>query len=145
MFMSNKISIVISEVFSRFPGPRYPELGKGSGEEFRVRFIEPLFREVNNKKIIIDFTGTKGQPVSFIEEAFGGMCRILCLPRQEWKDIKGKSSWDRLSELAKNINLNHKERSVSEFIDNLEIICQDPSVKEDVFDYMKKCVTFGEF
>ncbi len=64
--------------FSRTPGARYTDDGPFSGEEFRKGKLEPLFEdESDNSKIIVNLDGTKGYPSSFLEEAFGGLARIL--------------------------------------------------------------------
>lgn len=59
--------------FSRFPGPRYENLGENSGEKFRDSFLIPAITE--NDEIIVDLDGVFGYGSSFLEEAFGGLVR----------------------------------------------------------------------
>lgn len=65
--------ISIADDFTRFPGGRYRKNGKGSGEEFRDRFLVPLLS--HGESAVIDLEGTSGYPPSFLEEAFGGLVR----------------------------------------------------------------------
>ncbi len=69
-----KAKIKIASEFTDTPGPRFIGDGPFSGEEFRKRFLEPLF-ENNNDLIEIDFDDAWGYPSSFLEEAFGGLAR----------------------------------------------------------------------
>lgn len=59
--------------YTRFPGPRYKKLGKGSGEEFRDEFLWPSLEK--DKQLIVDLDGAVGYGSSFLEEAFGGLIR----------------------------------------------------------------------
>jgi hypothetical protein len=65
--------IRIADNFSRFPGGRYREFGKFSGEEFRENFLIEALNGQDTVKVIID--GTAGYGSSFLEEAFGGLVR----------------------------------------------------------------------
>jgi hypothetical protein len=69
--------IKVSTEFSRFPGPRYKEEGKHSGEEFRTSILFPRVQEAIRlkKPVLIDLDGTFGYGTSFLEEAFGGLIR----------------------------------------------------------------------
>jgi len=74
--MKNKIKI--SESFSETLGGRYRTDGPFSGEEFREGILYPAFQSLKEgKKLLIDFDGTYGYPTSFLEEAFGGLVRII--------------------------------------------------------------------
>jgi len=74
--MRNKIKI--SEVFSETLGGRYVSDGANSGEEFRKTHLMPTIKSLKEgKTVLIDFDGTYGYPTSFLEEAFGGLARIL--------------------------------------------------------------------
>lgn len=74
--MKNKIKI--SKIFSETLGGRYIADGPASGEEFRDKHLRPKFESLKKKeKLLIDFDGTYGYPTSFLEEAFGGLARIL--------------------------------------------------------------------
>lgn len=65
--------IDIAADFSRFPGGRYREYGKHSGEEFRNDMLIPALRQHDLVQVKID--GTVGYGSSFLEEAFGGLVR----------------------------------------------------------------------
>lgn len=70
-----KINIALD--FTRTPGARHRSDGPNSGEEFREKLLEPLFKEGEPKeKIQIFLDGTEGYGTSFLEEAFGGLARI---------------------------------------------------------------------
>lgn len=73
--MNNRINI--AEEFSETPGGRYEKYGKYSGEEFRNKLLIPRFEDALKKKVKleINFDGGYGYPVSFLEEAFGGLAR----------------------------------------------------------------------
>ena len=60
--------------FAKFPGPRYKDLGKYSGEEFRDDLLIPAISE-KNSNLIVDLDGVFGYGSSFLEEAFGGLVR----------------------------------------------------------------------
>lgn len=81
--------INILKDFTATPGSRYMSDGDYSGEEFRKTFIEPLFKDPEDKsKISIILDGTEGYATSFLEEAFGGLARQFgkqrCLDRLEF-------------------------------------------------------------
>lgn len=68
--------INIANDFSDTPGGRYRSDGPFSGEEFREKFLEPLFKDSSNaEEIRIVFDGALGYAISFLEEAFGGIAR----------------------------------------------------------------------
>ena len=59
-------------------GPRYRDQGQGSGEEFREVHLTPAFDKALEKgeKLFVDIDGAEyGYPISFLEEAFGGLAR----------------------------------------------------------------------
>lgn len=69
-----RISIALQ--FSPTVGFRFKDEGPDSGEEFRVKILEPLFVDpLNNELIEVNFDGGAGYPTSFLEEAFGGLAR----------------------------------------------------------------------
>lgn len=70
-------TIVISQEYSEILGARHIEEGDYSGEDFRENFLLPKFLEAleNGEQITINLDGGYGNPVSFIEEAFGGLAR----------------------------------------------------------------------
>ena len=72
----NKIRI--SDDYSETLGARHICDGDFSGEDFREKFLKPRFLKAKEKgeKLIIDLDGGYGNPVSFVEEAFGGLARI---------------------------------------------------------------------
>lgn len=69
--------ICISKDYSETLGARYIREGEHSGEDFRENFLIPRFEEAlrNNDTIQINLDGGYGNPVSFVEEAFGGLAR----------------------------------------------------------------------
>ena len=69
--------ICISKDYSETLGARYISEGEYSGEDFRENFLIPRFEEAlrSNDTIQIDLDGGYGNPVSFVEEAFGGLAR----------------------------------------------------------------------
>ena len=72
------IKIAIATDFSDTPGARFCSDGSFSGEEFREKILMPLFEnDSDNRKILIDLDGAEGYPSSFLEEAFGGLARIV--------------------------------------------------------------------
>lgn len=66
--------INVARDFTKFPAGRYKSVGKGSGEEFRERFLVPALHD--NTPTVIELDGTTGYPPSFLEEAFGGLVRL---------------------------------------------------------------------
>lgn len=58
--------------FTKYPGPRYEDLGDFSGEEFRNKKLIPALEAGN---IEVNFDGVYGYGSSFLEEAFGGLVR----------------------------------------------------------------------
>ncbi len=87
-----QIDVVIAKVFSDAPGGRFKKDGPKSGEEFRESILEPNFRKLSNADILlIDFDGAFGYPISFLEEAFGGLARIHG-PDEVLRKLRFKSS-----------------------------------------------------
>ena len=71
------IKICISKDYSETLGARYRSEGEYSGEDFRDGFLENMFLSAleNRQQIEINLDGGYGNPVSFLEEAFGGLAR----------------------------------------------------------------------
>lgn len=71
------IEIKISVDFSNTPGGRYIEECPNSGQQFRNDILEPKYIEAKekNEKILVDLDDCYGFPISFLEEAFGGLAR----------------------------------------------------------------------
>ena len=69
--------IRISRDYSDTLGARNISDGDFSGEDFRENYLLPLYLKAKDsgEKITIDFDGGCGNPVSFVEEAFGGLAR----------------------------------------------------------------------
>ncbi len=65
--------IYIAQDYTKFPGSRLKSTGKGSGEEFRERFLLPAMEAGAPVTIVLD--GAAGYPPSFLDEAFGGLVR----------------------------------------------------------------------
>ncbi len=58
--------------FSKFPGPRFSELGDFSGEDFRDNHLIPALEKDD---VEVNLDGVFGYGSSFLEEAFGGLVR----------------------------------------------------------------------
>jgi len=89
------VQINIAKDFSTIPSSRYEKDGPFSGEEFRIKYLEPHFKDPKANyfiKIILD--GVEGYATSFLEEAFGGLARIYgkqrCLERLEFISIEDR-------------------------------------------------------
>ncbi|MEM9763572.1 MAG: STAS-like domain-containing protein, partial [Pseudomonadota bacterium] len=59
--------------FTRYPGGRYSSEGPGSGEEFCKTYLVPALGRW--KRVHVVLAGAYGYPISFLEEAFGGLVR----------------------------------------------------------------------
>ena len=87
-----QIEIVISKAFSDAPGGRFKKDGPKSGEEFRESILEPSFKGLSDTDVLlIDMDGAFGYPISFLEEAFGGLARIYG-PEEVLRKLRFKSS-----------------------------------------------------
>ena len=75
--------------FTTAPGGRYRKDGEKSGEEFRDELLLPavLAALEEGKTVTIDLDGVIGYGSSFLEEAFGGLERILAKEGKSAKDI----------------------------------------------------------
>lgn len=73
----DKISIKISEDYTKIPGVREEIEGDFPGEEFLSKILLPRFKQAiaERKMLFIDFDDTAGYPTSFLEAAFGGLTR----------------------------------------------------------------------
>lgn len=70
------MEINIVRDFTDTPGGRYKSDGKYSGEEFFNSILLPKYEKLGeNEKLLINFDGSYGYPVSFLEEVFGGLSR----------------------------------------------------------------------
>ena len=67
-------TINVARDFSRFPGGRYRTDGPFSGQEFRDDILVPAL--ATNEHVAVEIDGVAGLPVSFLEEAFGGLVRL---------------------------------------------------------------------
>ena len=69
--------VIAVRTFTLDPGPRLRSEGKHSGQEYREDHLSPTFERAQkeNKRLIVDLDGTWGYPISFLEEAFGGLVR----------------------------------------------------------------------
>lgn len=71
-------NVSIAEDFSKHLKDRSGEFG---GAQFRMKFLEgPISKGI---PVLVDFTGVRGYSSSFLEEAFGGLARYLCMPYDE--------------------------------------------------------------
>jgi len=80
--------------FTNYPGPRYEELGDGSGEEFREKYLWPAFQQ--DKDLVVDLDDVAGYGSSFLEEAFGGLIREHELKKSDVQFLMShiKSTYD---------------------------------------------------
>lgn len=71
------LTVNVAQEFTAFPGARYSKDGPYSGEEFRLKLLEPRFKEAlaQNRKLLVNLDGADGYAASFLEEAFGGLAR----------------------------------------------------------------------
>lgn len=75
--------INVAKNFTRFPSGRFKRNGETSGEAFRGQFLENPLKE--GKEITVELDGTIGYGSSFLEEAFGGLVRVLEISPQNLK------------------------------------------------------------
>ena len=70
--------IKIATDFSPTPGGRLIKTGPDSGEDFRQRILAPALRHAIElgQRVIVLLDDAITYPVSFLEEAFGGLVRI---------------------------------------------------------------------
>lgn len=61
--------------FTEYPGPRYNEQGKNSGEDFYHLMLNESFANSlrDNKSLTVDLDRTAGYASSFLDEAFGNL------------------------------------------------------------------------
>ena len=71
------VTLTVSSEFSKLPGPRFKRDGEHSGEEFRIKLLEPRFKEAARSEttLLVDLDGGYGYSTAFLEEAFGGLAR----------------------------------------------------------------------
>jgi len=69
--------IKVNDQFSHCPGGRFASAGEHSAEEFRENILLPAFRDDKYERIIVNLDGTAGFAASFLEEAFGGLARVV--------------------------------------------------------------------
>lgn len=76
------IKINIAQDYSKVPGGRFIKDGLYSGEDFREKILCPKFYEAEKEHttLQIDLDGGYGYGSSFLDEAFGGLARILKNP-----------------------------------------------------------------
>ena len=71
--------INIAMDYTKTPGGRLTKEGAWSGEDFRIKKLEPAYKKAKelgeNLTIVLD--GGYGYATSFLEEAFGGLAREL--------------------------------------------------------------------
>lgn len=73
------IELRVADDFSPFLGGRYRDDGPWSGEAFRDDFLKPKVLDAirGSSTVHVVFDGVAGMPSSFLEEAFGGLLRVL--------------------------------------------------------------------
>lgn len=95
-------TINISTDFSPYPGLRYRDSSKNSGEAFRDDILIPALKE--NSCVVVDLDGTMGYGSSFLEEAFGGTVRkghtltLECLDLRSTDNSLIKEIWEYINE-----------------------------------------------
>ncbi|HWB16883.1 MAG TPA: hypothetical protein VG538_10795 [Vicinamibacterales bacterium] len=92
-------SIRVSD-FTRLPGPRYIREGPFSGEQYRTQRLAPAFEAAfrAGQTLEVDLDGMKyGYPASFLEESFGGLCRLWTDPKEAPKLLTPDQVWNQLS------------------------------------------------
>lgn len=99
--------IAIAQDFTRTPGARFKSDGGFSGEEFREKFLEPLFKPgMADEVVTIELDGTEGFATSFLEEAFGGLARQygkdLCLRRLRFVSVEDPLLIDEINQYIAN-------------------------------------------
>ncbi|MBQ0054843.1 MAG: STAS-like domain-containing protein [Synergistaceae bacterium] len=67
--------INIAKDYTVTPGFRLKSQGEYSGEDFRIKFLEPIFEKNPDSLVVVNLDGVKGYAISFLEEAFGGLAR----------------------------------------------------------------------
>ncbi len=102
--------INISKDYTETPGARSKIDGDYSGEEFRQKFLEPLFQDITDEsEIIITLDGTYGYGTSFLEEAFGGLARKfgkdICIKRLRFISNDDPLLNDEIEEYIKNAKI----------------------------------------
>ena len=73
------IRVNVAELYSKTPGGRYKNDGDFSGEDFRIKYLSPMYKEAaaNGDKLEVNLDGGYGYGSSFLEESFGGLVREL--------------------------------------------------------------------
>lgn len=92
-------TISIAKDFTPYPGGRIPEDGPHSGQEFREKFLMPIFK--TGEKIEIIFDGVWGYGSSFLEESFGGLVRRGIPKEKIYKQITFISNKESIIEEVK--------------------------------------------
>lgn len=105
-----KIKIKIASDYTTAPGGRFKKLGYFSGEDFRERFLEPHLSNSSEDIIIeIDLDGTEGFPSSFLDEAFGGLARLIgkerCLKSLNFISTEDMLLIDEIKNYIQNVKL----------------------------------------
>lgn len=74
---TNVVKVVRIKDFSETPGPRSPDEGPFSGEEFLQSVLRQAYQQVRDEggNLVVDLDGTEGYATSFLEAAFGGLAR----------------------------------------------------------------------
>ena len=100
-------TINIAADYTKYPGARYKSDGPFSGEDFRERFLDPLFSDIkDDSEITIILDGPSGYATSFLEEAFGGLARKYgkerCLNRLKFISEEDKLLVEEIREYINN-------------------------------------------
>ncbi len=107
--MHKTATINIAEDYTTTPAARYKKDGEFSGEEFRLKFLEPHFQDESAEyKVRVILDGVEGYATSFLEEAFGGLARKYgkswCLKRLEFISEEDKLLIDEIKGYIEDAN-----------------------------------------
>ena len=74
----NDIVLNVARDFSKYPGGRFRRDGPHSGEEMREKLLTKLKElQADRDHLVVELDGAVGYSASFLEEAFGGLVRIV--------------------------------------------------------------------
>lgn len=88
--MGGAVQVVdVARDFSRVPGGRFARMGPYSGEDFRRHILLPALNRARAEggQVVVRLDGAMGYPVSFLEEAFGGLVRSDGFELEELRKI----------------------------------------------------------
>ena len=95
----------IARDYSKIPGGRYVEDGPYSGQDFREKLLLPKFQKAKQQgeTLQVNLDGGYGYGSSFLDEAFGGLARVLKDPNIMKIDIISDEEPELISQIRKYI------------------------------------------